>query len=42
MSRLAGGQIRDDLRGTWKDRTVPPNLEELLADEEALPGGSAT
>jgi DNA-binding transcriptional ArsR family regulator len=38
MSRLPGGQIRDDLRGTWKDSTVPPNLEELLDDEEALPG----
>jgi len=38
MSRLPGGQIRDDLRGTWKDGAVPPNLEELLDDEEALPG----
>jgi hypothetical protein len=38
MSRLPGGQIRDDLRGTWKDGAVPPNLEGLLEDEEALPG----
>jgi hypothetical protein len=38
MSRLSGGQIAADLRDTWKDGTVPPNLEELLADEEALPG----
>ena len=38
MSRLPGGQIRDDLRGTWKDGSVPPNLQGLLEDEEALPG----
>ena len=38
MSRLPGGQIRDDLRGTWKDGSVPPNLQGLLDDEEALPG----
>jgi DNA-binding transcriptional ArsR family regulator len=38
MSRLPGGQICDDLRGTWKDGAVPPKLEGLLEDEEALPG----
>jgi hypothetical protein len=38
MSRLPGEQIRYDLRGTWKDATVPSNLEELLDDEKALPG----
>lgn len=37
MSGLPGGQIRDDLRGTWKDGALPPNLERLLEDEEALP-----
>ena len=39
MSRLPGGQIRDDLRGTWKDGSVPPNLQGLLEDEEAPRAG---
>ena len=38
MSRLPGEEIADDLRDTWKDSTVPPNLSELLADEKTLPG----
>jgi hypothetical protein len=42
MSRLPGEQIRDDLRGTWRDSTVPPNLERLLKDEEAFPGRVAS
>jgi DNA-binding transcriptional ArsR family regulator len=36
MSRLPGEQIHNDLRDTWKDGTVPPNLSALLADEKTL------
>ena len=38
MSRLPGGQIRDDLRGTWKDGVVPPNLEEAAVRRGGAPG----
>ena len=43
QSRLPGGQIRDDLRGTWKDASVPPNLQGLLRrTRRRSRGGSAT
>jgi hypothetical protein len=38
MSRLPGEQIHNDLRDTWKDGTVPPNLSALLADQKDARG----